>query len=146
MMPEDTNKKKSFWERPEGTTGMLALALGGVGLYAALPTLIAFMTGIVALLGQTIAAVCLSLVLGALLFLITNKKVQTLVSYFFRSAMRAITGVFVEIEGSEAGVAAIARALGRGPQDYVTESYRGLFLTAREARGLPVADMLFDAD
>ena len=38
------------------------------------------------------------LVLGALLFLITNKKVQTLVSYFFRSAMRAITGVFVEID------------------------------------------------
>ncbi len=35
---------------------MIALALGGVGLYAALPTLLAFMTGVVALLGQTIAA------------------------------------------------------------------------------------------
>lgn len=98
MLSEDTTKKKSFWERPEGTTGMIALALGGVGLYAALPTLLAFMTGVVALLGQTIAAVCLSLVLGALLYLITNKKVQTLVSYFFRSAMRKITGVFIEID------------------------------------------------
>ncbi len=97
MMQQD-NKTKSFWERPEGTTGMIALALGGVGLYAALPTLLAFMTGLVALLGQTIAAVCLALVLGALLFLITNKKVQTLVSYIFKSAMRRVTGLFVEID------------------------------------------------
>lgn len=99
MMSEDlSTKTKSFWERPEGTTGMIALAVGGVGLYAALPTLLAFMTGLVALLGQTIAAVCLALVLGALLYLITNKKVQTLVSYLFKSAMRKVTQVFVEID------------------------------------------------
>lgn len=98
MMSEDTNKTKSFWERPEGTTGMIALALGGVGLWAALPALLAFMTGLVALLGQTIAAVCLALVLGALLFLITNKKVQTLVSYMFKSGMRKVTGIIVEID------------------------------------------------
>lgn len=99
MLSEDlSDKRKSFWARPEGTTGMIALALGGVGLYAALPTLLAFMTGVVALLGQTIAAVCLALVLGGLLFLITNKKVQTLVSYIFKSVMRKITGAFVEID------------------------------------------------
>jgi hypothetical protein len=98
MISEDTNKTKSFWERPEGTTGMIALALGGVGLWAALPALLAFMTGLVALLGQTIAAVCLALVLGALLFLITNKKVQTLVSYIFKSGMRKVTGIIVEID------------------------------------------------
>jgi hypothetical protein len=99
MLSEDTTAKtKSFWARPEGTTGMLFLAAAGVGAYAALPFLITFMTGVVALLGQTIAAVCLSLVLGALLFLITNKKVQTLVSYIFKSAMRKVTGAFVEID------------------------------------------------
>ena len=98
MLSEDTSKTKSFWERPEGTTGMIALALGGVGLWAALPALLAFMTGLVALLGQTIAAVCLALVLGALLFLITNKKVQTLVSYIFKSGMRKVTGIIVEID------------------------------------------------
>lgn len=98
MLSEDTSKTKSFWARPEGTTGMIALALGGVGLYVALPTLIAFMTGVTVLLGKTIAAVCLALVLGAILYLITNKKVQTLVSYMFKSAMRKITGAFVEID------------------------------------------------
>jgi hypothetical protein len=98
MLSEDTQKTKSFWARPEGTTGMLFLAAAGVGLYAALPVLLTFMTGVVALLGQTIAAVCLALVLGALLYVITNKKVQTLVSYIFKSAMRKVTGAFVEID------------------------------------------------
>ena len=98
MADDLTNKSKSFWERPEGTTGMIAMALGAVGLWVALPTLLAFMTGLVALLGQTIAAICLALVLGAILFLVTNTRVRTLVSYMFKSAMRAVTGVFVEID------------------------------------------------
>ena len=55
-------------------------------------------------------------------------------------------GVFIEIEGDETAVTAMAEAMGRGPADYVTESYRGLFLTARAERGLPIADMLFEAD
>jgi adenylate cyclase class 2 len=36
-------------------------------------------------------------------------------------------GVFVEIEGSERGIAAMADALGCQPHDYVLDSYRGLF-------------------
>jgi adenylate cyclase class 2 len=53
-------------------------------------------------------------------------------------------GVFVEIEGSEQGISTMARALGRRPDDYVLDSYRGLFLQHREALGLSGADMLFD--
>ena len=53
-------------------------------------------------------------------------------------------GVFVEIEGSERGIAATAAAMGRGPDDYILDSYRGLFLTHREARGLTGTDMVFD--
>ena len=49
-------------------------------------------------------------------------------------------GVFVEVEGTEDGIAAMAEALGRGPSDYVLDSYRGLFLqSGREGR-----DMVFD--
>ena len=55
-------------------------------------------------------------------------------------------GVFVEIEGGEAGIARVAQALGRGPSDYVLESYRGLFVTHCEQRRTPARDMLFDAD
>jgi hypothetical protein len=90
--------QKSFWSRPEGTTGMLAIGAGVVGLYFALPTLIAFMAGMAALLGHTIAVVALCAVLAAMLFVLTNKKFLTLCSYMFKSAMRKITGLFVEID------------------------------------------------
>jgi adenylate cyclase class 2 len=53
-------------------------------------------------------------------------------------------GVFVEIEGSEQGISTMARALGRRPDDYVLDSYRGLFLKYREQYGLDGTDMVFD--
>jgi hypothetical protein len=49
----------------------------------------------------------------------------------------------VEIEGGEQGIAAMAEALGRRPEDYVLDSYRGLFLRFREERGLTGPDMVF---
>jgi hypothetical protein len=90
--------QKTFWSRPEGTTGMLAIGGGLVGLYFALPALITFMAGMAALLGHTIAVVALCAVLAAMLFVLTNKKFLTLCSYMFKSAMRKITGLFVEID------------------------------------------------
>lgn len=54
-------------------------------------------------------------------------------------------GVFVEIEGGEQGIAAMAEALGRAESDYVLDSYRGLFLKYKEELGLSGADMVFDA-
>jgi adenylate cyclase class 2 len=53
-------------------------------------------------------------------------------------------GVFVEIEGSEPGIASMAAALGRSESDYICESYRSLFLQHRESRGLTGQDMVFD--
>jgi len=53
-------------------------------------------------------------------------------------------GTFVEIEGSEPGIIAMAAALSRTPADYVTDSYRGLFLRHCQAQGLPHTDMLFE--
>ena len=52
-------------------------------------------------------------------------------------------GIFVEIEGGEQGIAAMAEALGRTPADYIVDSYRGLFLQNREAFGLTGPDMVF---
>jgi len=54
-------------------------------------------------------------------------------------------GTFVEIEGGDRGIAETARALGRGPTDYVLESYRGLYAEHCQSRGLPLSDMLFDS-
>ena len=53
-------------------------------------------------------------------------------------------GTFIEIEGGERGVAAVAAAFGRGPSDYLLDSYRRLFVRHCEERGLPATDMLFD--
>ena len=52
-------------------------------------------------------------------------------------------GVFVEIEGSEHGITAMADALGRRPEEYVVDSYRSLFLKHRDAHGLDGSDMVF---
>jgi hypothetical protein len=38
----------------------------------------------------------------------------------------------------------MAESLGRRQDEYVLDSYRGLFLKHRDARGLTGSDMLFD--
>ena len=53
-------------------------------------------------------------------------------------------GTFVELEGSEAGITTLAAALGRAPDDYILDSYRGLFVKSCNAAGVPVTDMVFD--
>src|SRR5437868_2410000 len=55
-------------------------------------------------------------------------------------------GVFVEIEGGDRGIATAAQLLGRGPGDYLLDSYRGLFVSYCAERGIAATDMLFDED
>src|SRR5690348_14888356 len=55
-------------------------------------------------------------------------------------------GVFVEIEGSEHGITAMADAIGRGEADYVLDSYRSLFLQLRDACGLTGSNMVFQPE
>ena len=52
-------------------------------------------------------------------------------------------GTFIEIEGTDRGITAAAFALGRGPADYIVDSYRTLFVRFCEERGVPVGDMVF---
>jgi adenylate cyclase, class 2 len=53
-------------------------------------------------------------------------------------------GVFVEIEGGEKGIATMAEMLGRKPDDYILDSYRGLFLRYRDELGFRGPHMVFD--
>lgn len=86
-------KPKSFWQKPEGVTGLIFLVavLAGVGFLAmALPwaTILAntlYMAG-------TIAA------LGAVIYMALDPKIRNLVFYAYKSVMRAITGMFVQID------------------------------------------------
>ncbi|MEO6213938.1 MAG: class IV adenylate cyclase [Vicinamibacterales bacterium] len=52
-------------------------------------------------------------------------------------------GVFVEVEGTEAGINAMATALGRTPSDYIVDSYRGLFLLHGRQFGVSGRDLVF---
>ena len=53
-------------------------------------------------------------------------------------------GDFVELEGDEAEIATLAQAMGRTPDAYVLESYRGLFVRDRTKRGMDASHMVFD--
>jgi adenylate cyclase class 2 len=55
-------------------------------------------------------------------------------------------GVYIEIEGGARGIAETAQALGRGPSDYVLDSYRGLFVQHCARLGLSATHMLFETD
>jgi phage shock protein A len=88
-------KTKTFWEKPEGKTGMLFLAaiIGGAGWL-----LYKFSGVILATLGQTLGIAISLLVLGAIIYMVLDPKMRALVSYMYKSVMRSITGWFVTID------------------------------------------------
>jgi hypothetical protein len=86
---------KNFWKRPEGVTGAIGLSAivfgGGYLLYKSLPYLISFTSNFLALAGMM-------LVLGAIIYMILDPKMRTLIWYFYKSIMRWITSLFVKID------------------------------------------------
>lgn len=95
-MSELTSKSKSFWGKPEGTTGMIFL----VGIIIAIAVLLGptLLPWIIALLSNTLHAIILIGVIGAIVALFLNKRFRTLIGYIFKSIMRFITKLFVEID------------------------------------------------
>ncbi|MFK7809228.1 MAG: hypothetical protein AB8F74_15600 [Saprospiraceae bacterium] len=88
-------KPKSFWKRPEGVTGMIFLAgllVGGGFLFVtALPFIVAAMQNVLYLSGML-------LVLAAIIYMVLDPKARNLVGYMYKSVMRWITGLFVQID------------------------------------------------
>ncbi|HXV26512.1 MAG TPA: hypothetical protein VD862_00575 [Candidatus Paceibacterota bacterium] len=93
---------KSFWERPEGTAGMifglLAIAAGVVGLGLALPFLIGLVQNLITLVGLGLTLIPMAVLLFAMLWVVMDKRFWTLGWYLYKSAMRKITSMFVEID------------------------------------------------
>ena len=92
-MSED--RRKSFWSRPEGVTG--ALVLGGLVLGGGF-LVTSFIGSIIAFLSTTLGLVVSVLVLGAVIFMALDSKTRTLVGYMYKSLMRWITGLFIQID------------------------------------------------
>ena len=88
-------KPKSFWQRPEGVTGLLFLvALVGILGYV----VVTFGAAILSFIGTTIGLVVAGLILMALIYMILDPKMRNLIFYMYKSVMRAITGMFVQID------------------------------------------------
>ena len=88
-------ESKSFWQRPEGITGglfLLAIVAGGVVLLNQfLPVLIGLAQNTLYLAGMLVA-------LGAIVYVVLDPKTRNLVWYMYKSVMRWITGIFVQID------------------------------------------------
>lgn len=95
QFPADATPPKSFWKRPEGVTGLIfliALLAGGAFLVSSFWSLLAgFVT-------TTVGIVVSLVVLATILFAVVDPRTRTLLSYMYKSAMRTITGVFVNID------------------------------------------------
>jgi phage shock protein A len=88
-------KPKSFWSRPEGTTGTIFLLgiLGALGF-----VLFKYSAAILAFASNTLGLVITLLALGAIIYMVLDPKMRALVSYLYKSTMRWITGLFVTID------------------------------------------------
>ena len=87
-------KPKSFWSKPEGVTGavfLLGVVLGGgFLLFGALPAIISLANTALGLAG-------IIAVLGIIIFMALDSKARSLIGYMYKSVMRWITGLFIEI-------------------------------------------------
>ena len=92
---ESEFKPKTFWQRPEGITGVIFMAAifigGGFLLFTALPALIA-------LAQNAIYLTIMLMVLAGLIYVILDPKMRALIGYGYKSVMRWITGRFVQID------------------------------------------------
>ena len=88
-------EQKSFWQRPEGITGLIFLlalvAGGGLILGSILPALVALAQNTLYLAGMLAA-------LAAVVYVVLDPKTRNLAWYLYKAAMRWITGIFVKID------------------------------------------------
>ncbi len=91
----DSTKQKSFWSRPEGTTGAIFLLaiLGALGY-----GLVTYSAAILAFVTQGIGLAVGLGVLGVLIYMILDGRTRNLFSYMYQSFMRKLTSIFVTID------------------------------------------------
>lgn len=88
-------KAKSFWRRPEGITGGVVLAgltIGAVLIIRA--TILSLVTFFSSPIGIAVGI----LALAVIVFTAVDSKARALVSYMFKSTMRWITGLFIQMD------------------------------------------------
>jgi hypothetical protein len=93
--PTPQFKPKSFWQKPEGVTGLIfmtgILIGGGYLLYQSLPYLITLTSNLLYLSLMLVA-------LAAVIYMVLDPRMRNLVWYGYKSVMRGITSMFVTID------------------------------------------------
>jgi len=91
----NSQKNKSFWSKPEGIAGGLFL----VGLFIIIGFLLSTSWALILAASQTpvgMAAILGSL--GVIIFMALDTKTRTLIRYMFKSSMRWLTGLFIQMD------------------------------------------------
>ncbi|MEO1260677.1 MAG: hypothetical protein AAFZ15_17905 [Bacteroidota bacterium] len=94
-MAKNISRKKTFWQRPEGVVGaifLIALIIGGGFLLAQI------IPAIPAIIETTVGLVGLIVALAALVYILVDPKMRNLIGHGYKSIMRWITGLFVQID------------------------------------------------
>lgn len=88
-------KQKSFWQRKEGTVGMVGIGIlligGGNLFYHLLPTLIVMAQNTLYLLGMIF-------VIALMLLPVFDKRTRTLISFGYKSFIRKLTSLFIQMD------------------------------------------------
>ncbi len=88
-------KPKSFWKRPEGKTGMLfGLAIIGALAFVG----VTYGAAIIAFFNTMLKIGILAVALAVLLYVVIDPRMRNLLWYGYKSIMRFITGMFVQID------------------------------------------------
>jgi len=88
-------EKRSFWSRPEGILGLVVLAgLAGTGLYY-FNEVVKFLIEVAS---NTLHLAFLLGALGVLVFLVTSRDIRTGLFFLFKTLMRKLTGVVIQLD------------------------------------------------
>lgn len=128
MLPENANKK-TFWERPEGTTGMfVGVLLAG----AALMGLSYILPFLITIVGNTLYLGMLLAALGGAAYVLMDPKFRTIFSYGYKLTMRWLTNCFVTIDPIGILKEYVERLNGKlGKMDQLIENLRGQIMALR---------------
>ncbi len=88
-------KPKSFWQRPEGVTGVLFL---GAILAAGAYVIVNYLPTIISLAQNTLYLSVMLAALAGVIYMVLDPKMRNLIWYMYKSVMRWATGMFVQID------------------------------------------------
>lgn len=88
-------ESRSFWQRPEGKTGGIVFGLIAAGLVF---LLIQFAPALIGLMQNTLYLAAMMAALGVAVYVALDPKTRNLVWYMYKSLMRWVTGLFVQID------------------------------------------------